>query len=146
MSLLLRTEVRPAEPTTRARTRARALGVGGAVLAAVAVWVLAVPVLGVELLVARAGEVHPVGGGAVVASSLVAGLTGWGLLALLERLSCRARPVWTAAALAVLVLSLVGPQGGVTTAATVTLTTMHLAVAAVLVPALTKADAGVTPR
>lgn len=141
MHLLGPTDRHRTEITTRssARTRAvRALGVGGAVLAAVAVWTVADPVFGVELLVEMDAELQPVGVEAVVTSSLVASLAGWGLLALLERVTARARRVWTVTALVVLMLSLLGPPAAVTTAATVALAAMHLAVAGVLIPALTR--------
>lgn len=124
----------PSSVKTRA---ARALGVAGAVLAAVAVWTVADPVLGIELLVEMDTEPQPIGVQAVVASSLVSGLAGWGLVALLERVTARARRVWTGTALVVLMLSLLGPPAAVTTAATVALAAMHLAVAVVLIPALT---------
>lgn len=145
MYLLGPTDRHQTEVTTRSRARtraARALGVVGAVLAAVAVWIVADPVLGVELLVEMDAEPQPVGVEAVVASSLVAGLAGWGVVALLERVTARARSVWTVTALVVLMLSLLGPPAAVTTAATVALAAMHLAVAVVLIPALTR----VTPR
>lgn len=138
MHSLDRADPPPAGLTTRSHAAARALGVGAAVVAAVGVWALTVPVLGVELLVASGGaEPREVGVVAVASSSLAAALAGWGLLALLERRTTRSRPVWTMAALVVLVLSLFGPLAGVTTAATVTLTAMHVVVAGVLIPALT---------
>lgn len=122
----------------RRRIRARALGVAGAVLAALAVWTAAVPLLGVDLLV-RPGGGRPqtVGPDSVVMASLIASLLGWALLALLEHRTARARTIWTAVALVVVLLSLGAPlTGGVTTAAAVTLTLMHLAVAAVLITVL----------
>lgn len=140
MHLLGPTDRHQTEITTRSRARtraARALGVTGAVLAAVAVWTVADPVLGIELLVEMDAEPQPVGVEAVVASSLVAGLAGWGLVALLERVTARARRVWTVTALVGLMLSLLGPPAAVTTAATVALAAMHLAVAVVLIPTLT---------
>lgn len=139
MHLLSPTDRHQTEITTRSRARARAaraFGVAGAVLAAVAVWAVANPVLGIELLVEMDAEPQPVGVEAVVASSLVAGLAGWGLVALLERVTTRARRVWTVTALVVLMLSLLGPPAAVTTAATVALAAMHLAVAVVLIPTL----------
>ncbi|WP_205746000.1 DUF6069 family protein [Egibacter rhizosphaerae] len=121
----------------RPRIAARALTVGGAVVAALAVWALAVAVIGVELQV-EPGTTEPetVGPAMVTIASLAAGLAGWGLLALLERLTSRARGVWTATALAALLMSLAGPLAGVSAAATATLAAMHVAVAAVLVPGL----------
>ena len=118
--------------------RTRVLGVGGAVLAAVAVWVLAVPLLGLHLVV-RFGNASPqsVGIGFVVAASLIASLAGWGLLVMLERRTTRARAIWTGVAIAVLLVSLSLPLVAGTTASTrVALAAMHVAVAAVLIPAL----------
>lgn len=123
-------------PTTKAKTQARALGVVGAVSAALAVWAVSGPMLGNDLLV-QPGSASPqtVGLGAVVGSSLIASLLGWALLAVLERFTSRATTVWTAVAIVVLVLSLAGPfTAGTTTAAIATLALMHLAVGAVLIP------------
>lgn len=121
----------------RSRRRRRAAGVGGGILAAVAVWTLAGPLLGVDLQVAPGtNQPQPVGVGAVITASLAAGLAGWASSALLERLTHRARSVWTGLALVVLVASLVPAQAGVTTATTVALAAMHLAVAAVVIPVM----------
>ncbi|SBT66556.1 hypothetical protein GA0070622_3579 [Micromonospora sediminicola] len=126
------TAVRPA------RRRDRLLTVLAATAATLLGWVVAVPLAGVELA-ARGGDgaaqrVTPV---AVAVSTLLAGLAGWASLALLERLTARARPVWTVVAVLVLALSLLGPVGaGVGSAATVTLVALHLVAAAVLVPGL----------
>ncbi len=119
-------------------TRARAFGVAGAALAALAVWTVAVPLLGVDLLVRPGGgSAQTVGVGTVVTASLVASLLGWALLALLERRVTRARTVWTGVAAVVLLLSLAGPlTGGTTSSAAAALTLMHVAVAAVLIPTL----------
>jgi hypothetical protein len=118
--------------------RSRALGVVGAVLAALAVWTAAVPLLGIDLLVRPGGgPAQAVGPGSVVIASLIASLLGWALLALLEHRTVRARAIWTASALVAMLFSLGGPiTAGVTTAAAVTLTLMHLAVAAVLITVL----------
>lgn len=98
------TAVRPA------RRRDRLLTVLAATAATLLGWVVAVPLAGVELA-ARGGDgaaqrVTPV---AVAVSTLLAGLAGWASLALLERLTARARPVWTVVAVLVLALSLLGP-------------------------------------
>jgi hypothetical protein len=132
------------ESNTRLRVRrpirARALGVVGAAVAALTVWTTAVPLLGVDLVVRPGGgAAQPVGPGSVVVTSLIASLLGWALLALLEHRTsrARARAIWTAMALVAMLLSLGAPiTAGVTTAAAVTLTLMHLAVAAVLIAVL----------
>jgi len=129
------------EYTTRATAsqgRTRALSVGGAVIAAVAVWIVAVPILGLHLIV-RFGNGSPqsVGVDFVVGASLIASLLGWGLLAMLEARTSRARTIWTVVALAVLLVSLSLPLSAGTTASTkAVLALMHLAAAAVLVPSL----------
>src|SRR5687767_14391663 len=82
-----------------------------AVAGAVLVWLLAVPVAGMDLLVrpGQGAEQH-VGVASVALVSLLASLLGWGLLAALERLwPRRARTIWTTVALVVLLLSLAGP-------------------------------------
>jgi len=109
----------------------------GGVTAALAVWAAAVPLAGTELTVRMNGTSQPVGPGAVVAMSLLAGLAGWALLAVLERFGRRSRRTWTVIAVAVLVLSLAGPLGsGVNAASALVLAGMHLAVGAVLVTTL----------
>lgn len=140
--LLHRTEA-TASDRPRPPLRARAAAVVAAVAAALAVWVIAVPLLGVDLQVAPgSGEPQAVGVANVVVSGLVGGLAAWGSLAVLERLTTRPRRIWTVVAVAVLALSLMGPQAGTTAATTTTLVAMHLAVGAVLIPVL----AGTTAR
>lgn len=130
------------ENNGKRRTRVHAYGAAGAgaVVAAVIVWAIAGPLLGVDLQVTPgAGEPQRVGPGSVIIASAVASLAGWGSLALLERLSPRGRQAWTFVAVIALVGSLAGPLAGVTTAVTVSLAAMHLAVGAVIISALTKA-------
>ncbi len=124
------------------RRRARAIGVASAAIAALAVWAVTVPLLGVDLLVRPGGGTpQTVGPGTVAAASLIASLLGWALLTLLERRTDRARAVWTGLAVVVLLLSLGGPlTGGTTVSATAALTLMHLAVAAVLIPTLRRSS------
>jgi hypothetical protein len=135
-----------AVPTTRPR-RARALAVIAAALAALAVWLVTDPLLGVDLAApTRPGseELLSITPALVAGTSLVVALAGWALLALLERFTARARTVWTAIALLVALLSLAGPLStlaSTTAANAVALALMHLAVAAVLIPIL----AGTSP-
>ncbi|MFG1656486.1 DUF6069 family protein [Micromonospora chersina] len=132
------TTTAPAVTAARpARRRDRALAVLAATAATLAVWAAAVPAAGVDLAVRNGGTEQSVTAAAVGVSTLLAGLAGWALLALLERFTARARAVWTGAAGLVLLLSLLGPVGGgVGAAATLTLVALHLAAAAVLVPLL----------
>ncbi|GAT70145.1 hypothetical protein PS9374_05825 [Planomonospora sphaerica] len=117
----------------------RPLTVIGAPVAALAVWALAVPVAGTVLTVRTGGGTQQVGPVSVVVASLLAGLAGWALLAVLERFASRPGRIWTITALAVLALSLFGPLGGaVGTAATLVLVLLHLLVGAVLVLGLAR--------
>lgn len=119
-------------------TRPRAIAVVAATLAPLAVWLVATQLFGTDLLVRPVGgNPQHVGAATVVAVALSGSLLGWALLALLERRTARARTLWTGVALAVLLLSLTGPlTAGAAAATKAVLVLMHLAVAAVLVPAL----------
>jgi hypothetical protein len=128
-----------ATPTeTHERRQGRALVLIAAVVAAVAVWLVA-RLAGATFTVeqgSRGGATH-VGLVMVAAMSALAGLAGWGLLAVVERSTARARTLWTYIALGVLAISLAGPLGAGTTAGTrLALVGAHLATAAVLIPGL----------
>jgi hypothetical protein len=125
--------------------RTRALGVGGAVLAALAVWVVAVPLLSVHLLVRfGSGAAETVGVDYVVGASLIASLAGWALLVMLERRTSGARSIWTVVAIVVLLVSVSLPLSIATTTGSKTvLALMHVAVAVVLIPVLRR---GATSR
>jgi hypothetical protein len=119
---------------------ARGLTVAAAAAAALVVWALVGPLAGIDLTVQSGGSAQQVGPVAVLAASLLAGLAGWALLAVLERTTGRPRRYWTAVAAGVLVLSLLGPLGSATdTPSRVVLAAMHVIVGAVLI-------AGLRPR
>lgn len=136
----------PASPTA-ARTGGpvlpRVLALGGAVALDALIWLLAEQAFGINLRV-------PEGPGSSETSELtlltviifvaVLSLVGWGLLAVLERFTGRARTVWTAIASAVVVLSLSAPlfAEGLTAGNRIVLVCLHLAVGAVLIPAYRK--------
>ncbi|MFG1946786.1 DUF6069 family protein [Nonomuraea sp. NPDC048826] len=120
--------------------------IGIAVAATLAIWVVAVPIAGVELAARTGAALTEVGPVAVVVATVVAGLAGWGLLALLERLTRRARTLWTWIAAVVLVLSLAGPLGGVNPASQITLALMHLAAGAVIILGMRGTERAVEPR
>ena len=107
-------------------------------MAAVLAWLVAVPIVGIDLLVRPGGAAQQVGLGSVVTVSLLASLLGWGLLALLERLvPRRAMTAWTVVAVVVLMLSLTGPLTAAANAAVaIALVLMHLVVGAVLIMGL----------
>lgn len=118
----------------------RILTVLGATVAAVVVWLVAGPLAGVALNV-NTGEV---GLASVVGASLVAGLAGWGLLALLERSAKKPRTVWTWIAVVFLVVSLAGPLTlAASGSAMIALACMHLVTGAVLIPLLPRPRATV---
>lgn len=71
----------------------------------------------------------------VILVTALAGLAAWGLLALLERATSRAKNVWTAIAVIVFVVSLFGPLGsGVDTSSKVVLACLHVGAAATIIP------------
>jgi Family of unknown function (DUF6069) len=116
----------------------RALAVLAATAGAVAVWVVS-QLAGAELHVKPIGQAATtVGWAAVLITVLVVGVAGWGLLALLERLTSRATTIWTWTAVAVLLLSLAGPLTveEATNATRGWLIAMHATVAAILIPML----------
>ncbi len=126
-------------PTTS--LRASALAVGGAVLATALPWTVA-QIAGVELRVdpgnGQPAQVISLPLAFVV--TLTVALLAWGVRALLERLTRRAAVMWTVLAALVLLVSFI-PLSYVDAsgAAKVTLALMHLAVAAVLIPAFGRA-------
>lgn len=91
-----------------------------------------------DLAVRRgAGAVQNLGPVDVIIAALAAGVAAWGLRAVLDRVSDRSRTIWTAVAVTVLLVSLVGPlTGAMTLAATIVLECMHVAVGASLIAAL----------
>lgn len=115
------------------RVRSRSITLVVAVLAAVAVWSIAT-VAGTRLTVDQGAGPQDVTVLAVIVTSALAALLGWGLLAVLERLSARATMIWTGIAVVVLVLSLVPASLVDASAGTrVALVLMHLVVGAVVI-------------
>ena len=104
--------------------------------AALAVWAVAAALTDGPQIVA-AGTTQQVGPVAVVMTTLIASLAGWGLLALLERHGAHPRRSWTVVALVVLLASLAGPIGsGADPTSTTTLLLLHLAVGVVVITGL----------
>lgn len=89
---------------------------------------------GIDLAARSGSAVQHVTLPSVVIAAAVSALAGWALLALLERLTTRARTAWTAIAVVVLLLSLlVGPTAGISGSAKAGLALLHLAVGAVVI-------------
>ena len=146
--MLLTREARIDAPVRPPRRRERWLAVLGSAGAALAVWLAAVPVAGVDLQVRMSDTTRDVGPVSVVVSALLAALAGLDCLAVLRRITKRPVRAWTILASAVLVVSLSGPLGqAADTSATVILVAMHLAVTAVLIPLGRRlANVPTTPR
>ncbi|WP_444964034.1 DUF6069 family protein [Nocardiopsis sp. M1B1] len=126
---------------TAARTASavprRMLTAAAAVLAPLALWGLAVPLMGVDLTAFPGGRARPVGPGAVAFAGMLSAAAAWGLLAVLERTARRPRRAWTVTACVVLVLSLAGPlTSGAAPVVVLVLEGMHVLVGAVLIPGL----------
>ena len=137
---------RVAAPDAASRRRARLVAVVAAVGAALALWAVVELVFDHDLRgpVAGAATVLDVGPAQVLAGSLLAALAGWGLLALLERFTARARDLWAVIAVVFMIGSLGGPLSGtgVTTADRWALVGLHLVVGAVLIPLLYRTSPG----
>lgn len=126
----------PARQTASVRRR-RTLTVVAATVGAAGVWLVA-RAAGVEPTVTMAGQPPmAIGLPAVVVTALAASLAAWVSLAALTRLTRRGRALWTGLAVATLALSF-GPilTAQADTATRAALATMHLVVAAVLIPGL----------
>lgn len=132
------TSARSIRPRSFPLNASRAAAVVGATLGAAAVWAVAVPILGVQLVVRFPGGVSQgIGIDAVVVSALVGSLAGWGVLALLERQTVRAGAIWTGLAAAGVAASLALPLSfGTTVSNKAALAFMHLTVGLVLIPSL----------
>ncbi|MEQ4303475.1 DUF6069 family protein [Plantactinospora sp. B6F1] len=137
------TTAQPITPTVAAAGKGRVLRfrigvVGAAVLVNSAIY-LAGRTLGTDFVLSAAGNPvpHPLVLTEIATISAVFGLLGWGSLALLERVTRRARQVWAALATVVLALSFVPLGMDLASADTrVLLGVMHLVVAAALFPML----------
>lgn len=128
----------------------RSLVVAAAAVAAMLTWLVADPILGInlEVLQTPGGDTTaPVSAGSIVSTAIIAGLLAWGLLAVLERMTSRGVTVWRWVAGAVALVSLLGPLTlAHTTGGTVVLTLLHVLVAGILVTALPGARRGGTGR
>ena len=126
----------PDSTTSRARRGLRAGAVVGAVLANCLLWLVA-SALGADFVLSDSVGKVVLGLGTIIVFTLGFALLGWGTLAVLERFPRRARTTWTVIATVVLLLSLVPIfLEHATTGTRTALVLIHLAVAAVLIPAL----------
>jgi hypothetical protein len=118
--------------------RARALSAAGGALAAALAWTVEVPLLGIHLNFRfGTGHIQTIAVGEVIGVTVAASLLGWLLLTLLERRTPHARLLWTTISLAALAASLALPlTSATTTSAVAGLIVMHVAVGAVVIPAM----------
>jgi hypothetical protein len=131
------TTTAPAAPDIR-QGRSRALCAAAGALAAALAWIVEVPLLGIHLNVRfGTGHIQTIAIGQVIGVTVAASLLGWLLLAVLERRTAHARPLWTTIALAALAASLALPlAAATTTSAAAALIVMHLSVGAAVIPAM----------
>lgn len=142
MSMTTRQVSGPATRPVRSR-RSRPLAVAAATAAALTMWAIASQVAGLDVRLSAGALPEHVTAVTVAVVTVLAGLAGWAVLALLEQVvPLRARRTWTVLAAAVMAVSLTGPlDAGTTTATKIALMCMHLAAAGVLIPALARSSA-----
>jgi hypothetical protein len=141
MSTLMLTSVPTTRPRATGRRVARLTAVASAIASALAIWMIAELALGIDLRAPAfdgSADTLPIRVQDVLLVSALLSFAGWGFIAVLERLTARARRVWLVIAIVGLVLSLGTPLSGagVTLANRLVLMSMHLAVGGVLIPAL----------
>lgn len=128
--------------TTSARTTPislsrSAITVAAAAVSALVLWTVETRLLGVDLAVRTGETTQEVTGVSVVVTVLGAGLAATLTAWLVDRAAPRrSRTVWTILGSAVLVVSLLGPLGATSTAATVSLVVLHLLVGLTLLVGL----------
>lgn len=110
------------------------LTIAASAASALAVWGVAVPLAGVHLTVRQGDATSTIGPFLIVLAAVLAGLSGWILLAILRRRSPRAERAWPVIAPVVLLASLGGPSGNaVGTSSVIVLLLMHLVVGAIII-------------
>lgn len=130
--------ITPTVPTAklakRRTDRSRLLVVGVTTIAAASWWLILVPVAGLTLDARQGGVLQHVGAPAIVISTALISLAGWGLLATLERFAIGARRAWTIVAVISCLLSLGSPlTGGIGLGAKLGLASFHLLVGALVI-------------
>jgi hypothetical protein len=133
------TDTAPVRGRAAARRRRRALGIVATLVVTLAVWLLG-HLAGADYWITDSQGTVRIDAVVTTQVTVVLGLVGWGVLATLERLTRYGGTIWTVLAAVVVVASMI-PVFLVeaTTATRVALVAVHLAVGAVLVPALVRA-------
>ena len=141
MSSLVVCAVPGRRPWTAGRRIVRLLAIAAAVACALAIWVIAESVFGIDLRAPAFGgsaETLPVQAHDVLLVSGLLSFAGWGCMAVLERLTPKARQLWLVLSVTALVLSLATPfaGSGVSLANRIVLMLMHVAVGSVIISLL----------
>jgi hypothetical protein len=110
----------------------------GATIAALIAWT-SLHLGHADLAVHSGGDVRQIGAVAVGVTTVLVGLAAWGLLALIQKRTARPLRVWVPIALAVFVISLLGPLSGVTFSDKAALAGLHASVAAILIIGMSRA-------
>ncbi|MGL4742969.1 MAG: DUF6069 family protein [Dermatophilaceae bacterium] len=118
-------------------TARRALAVAGGAAAGLLVWVLLVPIGGMDLRAGGDDGGREIPVFAVAVSSLIGGLLGWGIAEVLQRRSARPKRTWVVLTTVLAALSCINPFfGAADTSSALGLVLMHIAVALVVIPAV----------
>lgn len=119
----------------RKRHGVRALVTAAAALAAILVYVLFVPVLGIDVRVPESfgsRTLIELTFGSVVGAAIFAALAGWALLTVLELVTNKARTIWTVVAVLVFLFTL-PYMPGFRIADRIVLVVLHAALAVILI-------------
>jgi hypothetical protein len=133
------TDTAPPRGRASVRRRRRALGIVATLVVTLAVWLLG-RLVGADYWITDAQGTVQISALVTTQVTLVVSLFGWGVLALLERLTRHGTTIWTVLAAVVVVASMIPiVLVEATTPTRWALGAVHLAVGAVLVPALVRA-------
>ena len=132
------TETAPVRGRAAVRRRRRALGIVATLVVTLAVWLLG-HLAGADYWISDSQGTVRIDALVTTEVTVVLGLVGWGVLALLERLTRYGATIWTVLAAIVVVASMIPiVLVEATTATRIALAAVHLAVGAVLVPAFVR--------
>lgn len=109
----------------------RPMTILGATLATLAIYLVATYAGNIDL--AANNGATTIGAIDVVLGTIVPSLGAWGMLAILERRTDRAWTIWRAIAIAVLILSMLGPFGADNQESRVVLWVMHAVAGAIII-------------
>jgi hypothetical protein len=130
---------RTIETATGSTLQTRAVAVIAAIVVTSIILAVGRLITGEFPVAAVNGDEQTIGFAQVIVVTLAVGLVSWGLLALLEKASARARTIWTTIAVVIFTISLLGPLGsGDTTSSVIVLACLHVGAAATIIPMMRK--------